>query len=155
MTPVPKQVTGRGKGRPNAPAKVTPTPKIPTAPTGLNSEGKALWRKLWTAASDFLVSGVDNLAVQMLVSNMMELKYVQDELKSGRAARFYETPQGQLLPHPYIAQSTQLKALVNSDLSALGLTPSARAKAGIVIDNETEAEKMRKLMTQDRTGGME
>lgn len=144
--------TGRPAGRPAKPVEVkralgnpggrplpaAPMPgeglpgvdKIPHPPI-LGLEGLEMWVEIWDAGSSWLSPVADRRLVTMLCQAHDEAEMIRRALATGEVKRLYVVGNGQHVTHPYVNQLKELRVQMTAWLSALGFSPSDRARLGI------------------------
>jgi P27 family predicted phage terminase small subunit len=141
---MPKANTGRPMGRPPAPKERTKKPhpttdaphlpgstSIPMAPVGLYDDGLILWNHIWTAGKQWLSPESDRTMIEMLCRAHDEAENIRRGIWEGHIARFYETANGQIVTHPMVNQLKELRTQMTTWLSAIGFSPSDRARLGL------------------------
>ena len=145
--------TGRPKGRPTKPTEVkrllgnpgkaklpdAPIPgegvtvdgSIPKPPV-LGQDGLDLWISIWTAGQNWLSPKSDVQLVTMLCQAFDEAEEIRRGIAIGEIKRFYVVGNGQQVTHPLVNQLKDLRVQITSWLSALGFSPTDRAKLGLV-----------------------
>jgi hypothetical protein len=142
--------TGMPKGRPNAVSNKSSAEVrvIPSVPEGLGREGAHFWAKTFTSA-EWLDYEMDFYCVFLAAKIVDDISIARQEvLRSGRY---------QILPNGVSARSAasidleHLHISLNSYLSALGLTPTGRAKMGIEArqENDPLAELSRRRLARE------
>jgi P27 family predicted phage terminase small subunit len=160
--------TGRPNGRPSKPTEIkralgnpghrqlpdAPTVgegleavrDIPEAPT-LGNDGLELWNQLWTAGKKWLSPQSDLSIIVMLCQAQDEAEQIRRALAVGEIRRFYVLPNGQQVTHPLVNQLKDLRTQMTAWLSALGFSPTDRARLGLAevrqVDVLDELERRR------------
>lgn len=150
---MPKPTTGTGRGRKPMPPERRrllglPTPHaapapgapgvlavidpaaLPAAPGHLGPVGRETWRYLWSGGRRWLAEGADALLVARVAERVEEVARLRDYLGTDPEARWYASPNGQLVTHPAVRQIEQADAQITAWLSLLGFSPSDRARLG-------------------------
>lgn len=144
--------TGRPNGRPPKPTEVKralgnpgkrplPNPPgpgegLPTSgdvpsPPALGIDGMRLWTQVWTAGKSWLSPAADSHVVTLLCQAFDEAEEIRRALTIGEVPRFYKLPNGSYVTHPLVAQLKELRTQSTAWLSALGFSPSDRARLGL------------------------
>jgi P27 family predicted phage terminase small subunit len=130
-----KRITGNPGGRP-LPAAPMPGEglqsdgSIPTPPP-LSPDGAELWQQVWIAGKSWLSPQSDYQIVVMLCHAHDEAEECRRLLSIGEVPRFYTLPNGSVVTHPVVNQLKELRVQITSWLSALGFSPSDRARLGL------------------------
>lgn len=144
--------TGRPAGRPrtkkDAGAKfleISPQDweKVPPFPEGLNEDGENLWIKIWIGAGDWLHVS-DEFMITELCQIFQDKELYRRALELGEVKRVYMLSNKTLIPHPYVGMLKDARVQMNTYFSALGFSPSDRAK--IAIDNLVAEDEMLEMM---------
>lgn len=144
--------TGRPRGRPAKPTEVhralgnpsrlslpdAPGPGdglpgvdgVPELPV-LGERGSELWVELWSAGESWLSPTVDRHVIEMLCQAADEAEDLRQKLTTGEVDRFYVIANGQHVTHPYVTQLKDLRVQMTAWLSALGFSPTDRARLGV------------------------
>lgn len=144
--------TGRPVGRPAKPTEVkrllgnpgkqklpeAPGPgegitvdgSIPDPPV-LGQDGLELWNSVWSAGSSWLSPGSDIQLVTMMCQAQDEAEAIRRSVVVGEIKRYYVLANGQQVTHPLVNQLKDLRIQITSWLSALGFSPTDRAKLGL------------------------
>lgn len=144
--------TGRPNGRPPKPTEVkralgnpghralpapqkpgqglSPVTSIPARPT-LGLDGSALWDRLWSAGEKWLSPNGDYAVMELLCRATDEAEYLRRALALGEVPRHYVLPNGSFVSHPYVTQLKELRSQMTAWLSALGFSPTDRARLGL------------------------
>lgn len=147
---MPKVTTGRPTGRP---PKVTGegisiTPRelddIPEPPDSLNDEGVAMWWQVWRSGGDILTDA-DYFLILELCQIYEEKEFVRGRLTNGDVPRAYKAPNGNIITHPFVTQLKEARVQMNSLFSALGFSPTDRARLG-AIDALSEDPQLKALL---------
>lgn len=169
-------VTGRPQGRPPKPVEQkralgnpgkrtlpnAPTPgsglpavsDLPPAPP-LGIDGTDLWNQIWSAGRTWLSPSSDQQIVKMLCQALDEHEHMRRALSIGEVPRFYALPNGSYVSHPYVSQIKECRAQMTAWLSALGFSPTDRARLGVgevrQIDalDELEMRRRERLRRQE------
>ena len=141
---MPKAKTGRPNGRPPAPRErlaiahpTTDAPHLPSTgsapepPAGLYDDGLALWDHVWEAGRTWLSPDSDRTIVELLCFAQDEAENIRRGMWEGKFSRFYETANGQMVTHPLVNQLKDLRTQMTAWLSAIGFSPSDRARLGL------------------------
>lgn len=166
--------TGRPSGRPSKPVEVkratgnpgnrplpaSPMPgeglpgvdAVPTPPI-LGLEGLEMWIELWTAGRSWLSPVADRRLVTMLCQAHDEAENLRRALATGEVKRHYVVPNGQHVTHPYVKQLQDLRVQITAWLSALGFSPSDRARLGIGEVRQGDALDELQRRRQQRVAG--
>jgi len=144
--------TGRPTGRPTKPVEVKralgnpghrPLPNAPLPgeglagasnipqPPPLGQDGIKLWNTVWTAGRKWLSPETDEAIVIMLCQAQDEMEEIRRAMQVGDIKRFYVLPNGQQVTHPLVNQLKDLRIQITGWLSAIGFSPSDRARLGI------------------------
>lgn len=144
--------TGRPMGRPPKPTEVKralgnpgkrPLPEAPAPGEGLRAtseiptppplghDGLMMWNTLWTAGSKWLSPESDATMMIMLCQAQDESEEIRRQMQIGEIKRFYVLTNGQQVTHPLVNQLKELRAQMTSWLSALGFSPTDRARLGL------------------------
>lgn len=142
-------MTGRPAGRPAKPTEQKrlegnlgkrPLPEplkqntdfnMPRLPSGLGKEGKATWKTLWNAGSSWLNAEQDYTLIKLVCEATDDLYTKRQALRDGTVDEVYLTSNGTWVNHPYYTQVKDLRIQITAWLSALGFSPSDRARLGI------------------------
>lgn len=144
--------TGRPNGRPAKPVEVKratgnpghrtlpPAPSyseglqaassIPVAPP-LGIDGREMWSHVWDAGRGWLSPDSDYTIVSLLCQAQDEMQEIRRALSLGEVPRFYVLSNGQHVTHPLVNQLKDLRTQTTAWLSALGFSPSDRARLGL------------------------
>lgn len=144
--------TGRPNGRPAKPVEVkratgnpgkrplpaapmpgeglAPADSIPKAPP-LGADGDELWAEIWTEGKLWLSPTGDRRMVIMLCQAHDEAEEIRRALSLGDIRRFYVLANGQQVTHPMVNQLKDLRVQMTAWLSALGFSPTDRARLGL------------------------
>lgn len=144
--------TGRPNGRPPKPTEVkralgnpghrplpspakpgeglTPVTSIPAMPS-LGLDGSVLWERLWKAGIKWLSPDGDYAVMELLCRATDESEFLRRALSLGEVPRHYVLPNGSFVSHPYVTQLKELRAQMTAWLSALGFSPTDRARLGL------------------------
>lgn len=130
-----KRALGNPGGRPLPPAPMPgeglpAVDGIPTPPI-LGLEGLEMWQEIWSAGNTWLSPVADRRLVTMLCQAQDEAESIRRALATGEVKRHYVVGNGQHVTHPYVNQLKELRVQMTSWLSALGFSPSDRARLGI------------------------
>ena len=132
--------TGMSKGRP-ASAALKAQPAIvgsvgsTDAPKDLNPIGEAFWRMVFTSAK-WLDPAIDGFIVReaaLLAQDMAEAR-----AEVARSGRYQTIPNGSTVRSAAVIDLEKLQVQQNAYLSALGLTPSDRARLGVHIYSDND-----------------
>jgi len=169
--------TGRPVGRPAKPTEVkrllgnpgkvrlpdAPMPgqgidvdgSIPEPPL-LGPDGLDLWDSIWSSGTNWLSPHSDIQMVKMMCQAYDESEEIRRGIAIGEIKRFYVLANGQTVTHPLVNQLKDLRIQVTSWLSALGFSPTDRAKLGLaeVRQNDPldELQRRRESRRQEKTG---
>ena len=145
--------TGRPNGRPPKPTEVKralgnpgkrPLPQAPMpnaglapvtntpTPPSLGLDGSSLWNRLWSAGEKWLSPDGDYAVMELLCRATDEAEYLRRALSLGEVPRHYVLPNGSFVSHPYVTQLKELRSQITAWLSALGFSPTDRARLGLV-----------------------
>jgi len=103
---------------------------VPAAPSSLKQSGKRTWKLMWENGRAWLGPS-DEIVVRLACEQVDELVSLR------RAAAQVKKPELRLRYHRVVQEAE--RALLQS-LSALGFTPTARAKLGLVVAQATESQ---------------
>lgn len=144
--------TGRPTGRPPKPVEVKralgnpghrplPDPPLPgegimsantvPEPPALGQDGLKLWNTVWTAGKKWLSPDSDEAMIVMLCQAQDEMEEIRRAMQVGDIKRFYTLANGQQVTHPLVNQLKDLRVQITGWLSALGFSPSDRARLGV------------------------
>lgn len=144
--------TGRPNGRPPKPMEIRrdgDTPKsfrMPAAPMPgeglapangipipppLGPDGLQMWNDLWTAGQRWMNPESDSSMMIMLCQAVDESEQIRRALALGEVKRYYTLANGQQVTHPMVTQLRELRAQITSWLSAMGFSPTDRARLGL------------------------
>jgi len=104
--------------------------RVPAAPSSLKQSGKRTWKLMWENGRAWLGPS-DEIVVRLACEQADELVSLR------RAAAQVKKPELRLRYHRVVQEAE--RALLQS-LSALGFTPTARAKLGLVVAQATESQ---------------
>jgi P27 family predicted phage terminase small subunit len=104
--------------------------KIPAKPS-LGLDGSALWDRLWSAGEKWLSPDGDYAVMELLCRATDEAEYLRRALALGEVPRHYVLPNGSFVSHPYVTQLKELRAQITAWLSAMGFSPTDRARLGL------------------------
>ena len=104
--------------------------RVPAAPSSLKQSGKRTWKLMWENGRAWLGPS-DEIVVRLACEQVDELVSLR------RAAAQVKKPELRLRYHRVVQEAE--RALLQS-LSALGFTPTARAKLGLVVAQATESQ---------------
>lgn len=144
--------TGRPAGRPRTKKgagdkfnDITPADweKVPPFPEGLNEDGENLWIKIWIGAGDWLHVS-DEFMITELCQIFQDKELYRRALELGEVKRVYMLSNKTLIAHPYVGMLKDARVQMNTYFSALGFSPSDRAK--IAIDNLVAEDEMLEMM---------
>lgn len=145
--------TGRPTGRPAKPAEMqralgnpghrtlptAPLPgdgisgssSVPEPPFTLGEAGLDLWDHVWHAGRQWLAVEADRTTVQLLCEAFDEYAQIREAFRTGEIERVYTTSNGSYVTHPLVGQMKDLRVQMTAWLSALGFSPSDRARLGL------------------------
>jgi P27 family predicted phage terminase small subunit len=103
---------------------------IPTPPS-LGEDGQRMWATVWSAGRAWLSPDSDYTIVKMLCEAHDEHELIRRQIATGVVERFYVTANGQMVTHPLVTQLGALRAQMTAWMSAIGFTPSDRARLGL------------------------
>jgi P27 family predicted phage terminase small subunit len=160
--------TGRPNGRPPKPTEIKralgnpghrPLPEAPSVGEGLEAangipqapvlgkDGLELWNHVWTAGKKWLSPTSDLSIIVMLCQAQDEAEQIRRALAVGEIRRYYVLPNGQQVSHPLVNQLKDLRSQITAWLSALGFSPTDRARLGLAeirqVDVLDELERRR------------
>jgi P27 family predicted phage terminase small subunit len=107
-----------------------PVRSTPTPPT-LGLDGQALWDRLWRAGEKWLSPDGDYAVMELLCRATDEAEYLRRALSLGEVPRHYVLPNGSFVSHPFVTQLKELRSQITAWLSALGFSPTDRARLGL------------------------
>lgn len=151
---MPKLTTGRPTGRPpkvrGKGVDLTPRPdeEIPDIPDGLTDLGAAMWISLWRNGGD-LLTDADTFLILELCQLYEEKEFVRGQLASGAVPRAYKALNGNIVTHPFVVQLKDARTQMNTLFSALGFSPTDRARLG-AIDALSEDPALKLLLDRKR-----
>lgn len=144
--------TGRPNGRPPKPVEVKratgnpgkrPLPQAPMPGEGLppvsgipkpppmGEDGRELWFEIWSEGKGWLSPTGDRRLVIMLCQAHDEAEEIRRAIALGDVKRFYVLANGQQVTHPMVTQLKDLRVQMTAWLSALGFSPTDRARLGL------------------------
>lgn len=169
--------TGRPAGRPPRPVEVKralgnpghrPLPAAPLPgggmpavssvpiPPPLGPSGSALWELVWTAGAQWLSPQADYPLVSMLCQAQDEAEEIRQAIADGSEERYYTVGNGQKVTSPLVSQLKDLRVQITTWLSALGYSPTDRARLGIGevrVQDELDELEARRQARRKATGG--
>jgi P27 family predicted phage terminase small subunit len=130
-----KRSNGNPGGRPLPPAPMpgeglAASGSVPVSPP-LGADGADLWEQVWAAGGSWLSPHSDYQIVVMLCHAHDEAEECRRLLSIGEVPRYYTLPNGSVVTHPVVNQLKELRVQITSWLSALGFSPSDRARLGL------------------------
>jgi P27 family predicted phage terminase small subunit len=120
------------KANPTITKRGTPAP---LAPRGLGSRGKLEWRKIWETGF-WLNAEQDYHWIEMVARAYDDIAVFRDRINEDGLIQ--KGSLGQPVAHPLIAEIRKCEATIRQCLSAVGFSPTDRARLGIM---EAEARK--------------
>lgn len=125
-----KRATGN-PGKRRLPERVTTLSVVapPRPPKGLQRAGKALWRTVWSEAGSW-IAPTDAPLVLMLAEAADERAQLRDDV--AKHGHTWVSPTGSARLNPSAAQLRAVEAQITAWLSMLGLTPTDRARLGLL-----------------------
>jgi P27 family predicted phage terminase small subunit len=105
-------------------------------PEDLKDDGLKLWAAVFNRAT-WLDPELDGHLVAQAARFADDLKNARDEI--AKSGRYVLIPNGSLIRSAAVVDVEKLTISLNAALSALGLTPTDRARLGQVIGAETDA----------------
>lgn len=123
---------GHRQPRPLAPLRVVDKPKVPKHPDGLSDASVKRWRLYWRSGISAAVDPVADLhRVERWIRLVDEYETI---LPTFRKSRLIPGSQGQLVMNPLGAYLVNLESQICRAETELGLTPMARIRLGIKIE---------------------
>lgn len=140
--------TGRPNGRPKTPKRnAEPLKDIPQSPPHLDAAGVAIWNLVWTEGAEWLTPA-DYYAVLTLAEAWSEKEHLRSLIATGLEQRVIDHVNGSRVTNPVVHQLKEAKAAVQTGLSALGFTPTDRARLGLT--GETAESVMMQFIQQTK-----
>lgn len=138
--PVEQKRKAGNPGRRQLPVPVVtlpPVTSIPPCPEGLEPPGQRYWADVWVAANGWLSPHMDAPIVEMAARLWDEVGRYRELAKNPLLREPIVTPTGQVVGHRVVANpAVRLQRDAEKQLERwlveLGLTPSARARLGLV-----------------------
>jgi hypothetical protein len=127
------------------------TQEIPTPPEGLGQAGLEFWRVIFTRA-DWLDPELDGPLVEQAARFSDDLKAARDEV--AKHGRYFQIPNGSLVRAAAVVDIEKLTISQNAAISALGITPTDRARLGLLVGKhqdeltELEARRIKRQISQ-------
>ena len=104
-------------------------PKLPTAPRGMGSHGRAAWRRLWAAAGAWLSPTTDLDILSRLCRAHDEAAHLRGLIE--RDGYTVIGSKGQTVAHPAVAMLRTLEGHMTRWESLCGFTPADRTRIGV------------------------
>lgn len=147
--------TGMSRGRPVSVAlhslELSKVAVVPDPPASLGVAGRRLWADVFQAAV-WLNLALDGYLVEQVALLADDMVAAREEI--GRSGTYQRIPNGSLVRSAAVVDLEHLAVQQNAYLSALGLTPSDRARLGVqgvdVDDPLRELERRREERRQAR-----
>ena len=167
--------TGRPNGRPPKPTEVKraagnpgkrPLPKAPgpgeglpavdgiPVPPPLGPDGVELWNEIWSEGKAWLSPTGDRRMVIMLCQAHDEAEQIRRGLELREFKRFYVLANGQQVTHPLVTQLKDLRVQMTAWLSALGFSPTDRARLGLAEVRQSDVFDELEKRRQERLKGL-
>ena len=114
-----------------SPGKGLPAVEDIPQPPALGVDGLELWEEIWQSGRSWLSPKGDKAIVRLLCQAQDEYEQLRRSLAIGEVPRTYILPNGSHVSHPYVTQMKELRTQMTAWLSALGFSPSDRARLGL------------------------
>lgn len=140
-----KLVTGNPGKRAINKREPKPRAKAPTCPTHLNTKAKAVWRKLCTLLSKMgVLTEADGLALERLCDCYADILACRELIEEDGRTYTTEDQNGNILikNNPAVNQLRAADAQFKSYLVEFGLTPAARSKVNVDLDDDEKKDPL-------------
>ena len=129
--------TGMSRGRPKSITQVAivASRMIPVIPSDLQEEGSKFWSRTFSHAH-WLDPEADYYAVHLAAKVVDDIEIARAEIKE--SGRYQTLPNGASARSAAAVDLEHLHISLNSYLAALGLTPTDRARMGVVSKEELD-----------------